>query len=244
MGSTATAIDYPAGDGVTVCKGVYYTPESIRGEKPSGRPVVLVTHAWDGLVDEIHDKARRLAELGYIAFAIDVYGNGKTETDLSKLMDTLGPYMENRALLLERMQAAVTAAKTLPGADAGRIGAIGYCFGGTAVLDLARGSNDVRAVVSFHGGLPGNGLQQSDAITARVLVLHGDDDPLVPQEQVAEFRREMKTRGADWTLVAYGNTMHGFTRPGANNPDFGNLYSPVADARSWRAMQDFFSETL
>lgn len=248
MSTIATAIDYPAGDGVTVCKGVYYTPEQLPGESPQtsagGLPVVLVTHAWDGLVAEMHDKARKLAELGYIAFAIDVYGNGKTETDLSKLMDTLGPYMENRALLLQRMQAAVAAAQTIPGADASRIGAIGYCFGGTAVLDLARGGSAVRAVVSFHGGLADNGLKQTHDITARILVLHGEDDPLVPEEQVAEFKREMKARAADWQLVAYGNTVHGFTRPGANNPDFGNLYSPLADARSWRAMQDFFRETL
>lgn len=240
MTTTATALDYPAGDGVTVCKGVYYTPVNT----VSPLAVVLVTHAWDGPVEEFHDKARKLADEGYIAFVVDVYGNGKTESDLSKLMETLGPYMDNRALLLQRMRAALEAAQSIPGADASRIGAIGYCFGGTAVLDLARGSHDVRAVVSFHGGLAGNGLEQADDISAHVLVLHGEDDPLVPAEQVAEFKAEMSARNADWQLLAYGHTVHGFTRPGANNPDFGTVYSPVADARAWRAMRDFFRETL
>ncbi len=240
MSSTATPLEYPAGDGKTVCKGVYYTPANAA----TPLPVVLVTPAWDGPVQEIHDKARKLAAEGYIALVVDVYGNGKTESDLSQLMATLGPYMDNRALLLQRMQAAFAAAKTIPGGDAGRIGAIGYCFGGTAVLDLARGCNEVRAVVSFHGGLAGNEIEQREHIGAHVLVLHGEDDPLVPPAQVADFKAEMSARNADWQLHAYGHTMHGFTRPGANNPDFGNLYSPVADARSWRAMRDFLDETL
>lgn len=242
MTSTATTLDYPADNGAILCKGVYYTPEGAAG---GPLPVVLVTHAWDGLVQEVHDKAERLAGEGYIAFAIDLYGEGKTESDSSKLMDTIGPYLEDRALLLSRMQAALAAAKSIPGGDPQRIGAMGYCFGGAAVLDLARGGGeDIRAVVSFHGMLTGNGLDQSGPIAAHVLVLHGEDDPLVPPEQVAQFKEEMKARGADWQLVAYGDTMHGFTRPGANNPDFGTVYSARVDARSWRAMLDFFAETL
>ncbi|MDZ7784788.1 MAG: dienelactone hydrolase family protein [Halioglobus sp.] len=241
MTSTATPLDYPADDGALLCKGVYYTP----GDAAGPLPVVLVTHAWDGLVEEVHDKAARLAGEGYIAFAIDLYGEGKTESDSSKLMDTIGPYLEDRALLLSRMQAALAAAKNIPGGDPARIGAMGYCFGGAAVLDLARGGGtDIGAVVSFHGMLTGNGLDQPDPVTAHVLVLHGEDDPLVPPDQVAAFKAEMKARGADWQLVAYGDTMHGFTRPGANNPDFGAVYSARADARSWRAMLDFFAETL
>lgn len=240
MTSTATPLDYPADDGATLCKGVYYTPDDGAGPLP----VVLVTHAWDGLVQEVHDKAARLAGEGYIAFAIDLYGEGKTESDSSKLMETIGPYLEDRALLLSRMQAALAAAKNIPGGDPARIGAIGYCFGGAAALDLARGDPGARAVVSFHGMLTGNGLDQRDPITAHVLVLHGEDDPLVPPEQVAQFKAEMKARRADWQLVAYGDTMHGFTRPGANNPDFGAVYNATSDARSWRAMLDFFAETL
>ncbi len=239
MASIATPIDYPAGDGETICKGVYYTPAEADGPLP----VVLVCHAWDGLLQEVHDKAQALADEGYIAFAIDVYGNGHTEDDFSRLGETLGPYLENRALLLARMRAAVAAAKTIPGADTDRMGAMGYCFGGTAVLDLARGGGeDIKGVVSFHGGLDGNDLDNPQTISARVLVLHGDADPLVPPEQVTAFKREMTEKQADWQLHAYGHTVHAFTRPAANNPDFGAVYNAAADRRSWQSMLNFFGE--
>ncbi|MCR9103902.1 MAG: dienelactone hydrolase family protein [Gammaproteobacteria bacterium] len=242
MTSTATPIDYPAGDGQTVCKGVYYTPDTAG---TALLPVVLICHAWDGLLQEVHDKAQKLAAHGFIAFAIDVYGNGKTETDFSQLEATLTPYMADRGLLLSRMQAAVAAAKTLPGADTARMGAMGYCFGGTAVLDLARaGGTDIKGVASFHGGLQGNDLEVNGPVNASVLVLHGEDDPLVPPQQVQAFKAEMNSRAADWQLVAYSNTMHAFTRPEANNPDFGAVYNARTDRRSWRAMLDFFNEVI
>ena len=164
---------------------------------------------------------------------------------MADLMTALGPYMENRAMLLERMQAAVAAAKTIPGADTGRLGAMGYCFGGTAVLDLARSNNsDVKGVVSFHGGLQGNDLSGPDKIGAKILVLHGEDDPLVPPEQVAEFKAEMTAKQADWQLHAYSHTVHAFTRPEANDPGFGAVYNADADRRSWQAMLNFFEEVL
>lgn len=240
MTSTATPIDYPAGDGVTTCKGVYYTPDEADGKLP----VVLVCHAWDGLLQEVHDKAAKLADEGCIAFAIDVYGNGHTEDDISRLGETLGPYLNDRSLLLARMNAAVAAAKTIPGADLTRMAAIGYCFGGSAVLDLARAANpDIKGVVSFHGLLSGNGLANpADDITAKILVLHGEDDPLVPAQQVADFKAEMNARNADWQLVSYSHTVHAFTRPGANSPELGALYNATADQRSWQAMLTFFDE--
>ena len=149
MTSTATTLEYPAGD--TLCKGVYYTPQGV--DTPA--PVVIVCHAWDGLNDEVREKSAKLAEAGYIAFAMDVYGGGKTMTDMADLEATLTPYMADRALLLERMQGALTAAATIPGADASRIGAMGYCFGGLAVLDLARaGGTDLKGAVSFNCCLP------------------------------------------------------------------------------------------
>ena len=237
MTSIATALDYQAGE--TLCKGVYYTPEDATGPLP----VVLVCHAWDGLIQEVRDKAAKLAEAGYIAFAIDVYGGGKTVDDFSQLQATLTPYMADRALLLQRMQAAATAAKSIPGADSSRMAAMGYCFGGLCVLDLARGGGaDIKGVVSFHGGLLPNGLDTPDRIDSKVLVLHGDDDPLVPPQEVAAFKAEMNDKKADWQVVCYGNTVHAFTRPDANNPDFGAVYSPLADRRSWQAMLNFFSE--
>ena len=237
MTSIATILEYPAGD--TVCKGVYFAPEGADGPLP----VVIVCHAWDGLNDEVRDKSARLAEAGYIAFAMDVYGGGKTLSDMADLEPTLTPYMTDRAMLLERMQGALAAAKTIPGADTSRIGAMGYCFGGLAVLDLARaGGSDVKGAVSFHGGLEGNSLDNPSTIDTKVLVLHGYDDPLVPPATVTAFKAEMTAKQADWQLVAYGHTVHAFTRPGANNPDFGSLYNAAADRRSWQAMLNFFAE--
>jgi len=239
MTSTATLLEYSAAD--ILCKGVYFTPTQADGLLP----VVLVCHAWDGLNDEVRDKAAKLADAGYIAFALDVLGEGKTMTDMADLTATLTPFFENRAMLLERIEAGVDAAKMIPGADLSRIGAMGYCFGGTAVLDLARaGSGNIKGVVSFHGGLQGNALNGPKTLSAKILVLHGEDDPLVPSEEVAAFKGEMTDKQADWQLHAYGQTVHAFTRPEANDPAFGAVYNRSADARSWQAMLNFFEEVL
>ena len=236
MGSTATALEYYDGD--VLLKGVYYRPENSTGLLP----VVLVTHAWDGLVQEIHNKARRLAEAGYIAFAIDVYGNGRTLTDMSELGDIIGPLLTDRSQLIKRMQAALVAAKTIPGADENRIGAMGYCFGGLCVLDLARGGCDVKGVVTFHGTLLPLGIDASLPIIAKVLVLHGQDDPIVPPEQLAEFQVEMDAKQVDWQVHTYSNTVHAFTRAGANDPNSGSMYNALSDQRSWQAMLNFYAE--
>ncbi|MEP4147500.1 MAG: dienelactone hydrolase family protein [Halioglobus sp.] len=227
-------------DGELSCLGEVFRPEKHEGDLP----VVLVIHAWDGLGDEVRDKASRLAAQGYIAFAIDVHGEGTLHTDFSTVQEVLGPFMADRAMLLRRLRAALAAAKTIPQADTARIGVMGYCFGGTCALDLARsGGPDIKAAVSFHGGLAGNGLEAT-RITAPVLVLHGNDDPMVPPEAVSEFQHEMSERGADWQLVSYGHTVHGFTRPEANNPDLGVMYNAMADKRSWQAMLQFLQEEL
>ncbi|NQX87470.1 MAG: dienelactone hydrolase family protein [Halioglobus sp.] len=239
MTCKAAVIEYPAGD--LTCRGEYYVAPGATG----ALPVVLVAHAWDGLNDEVRGKSKKLAHAGYLAFAIDIYGEGKTWSDTADLMRALGPYMDNRALLLARMHAAVAAAKTLPGADTSRLGAMGYCFGGTAVLDLARDTgDDIKGVVTFHGGLAGNGLDGPTTVDTKILVLHGEDDPLVPPEQVAAFKAEMNAKKADWQLNAYSNTMHAFTRPEANDRDFGTVYNASADRRSWQAMLNFFEEVL
>ncbi len=226
-------------DGLS-CRGEVFRPE----EHDNLLPVVLVVHAWDGLGDEVRDKASRLAAQGYIAFAIDVHAEGTLHTDFSTVQQVLGPFMADRAMLLRRLLAALDAAKTIEQADTERIGVMGYCFGGTCALDLARsGGPDIKAAVSFHGGLAGNGLETS-RITAPVLVLHGNDDPMVPPEVVSEFQQEMSDRGADWQLVSYGHTVHGFTRPEANSPDLGVMYNALADKRSWQAMLQFLQEVL
>jgi dienelactone hydrolase len=238
MTSTATKLEYLAGD--TLCKGEYYTP----AKKDGLLPIVLVCHAWDGLNDEVRDKSRKLADAGYIAFAVDVHGDGKVITDFAELMPTLTPYLENRALLLERMQGAFSAAKTIPGADVSRMGAMGYCFGGTAVLDLARGGDALKGVVTFHAGLDGNTLDNPKTLDTKILVLHGDDDPMVTPENVAAFKAEMNAKQVDWQLTAYSHTVHAFTRPDANDPAFGAVYNAAADRRSWQSMLNFFDEVL
>ena len=238
MTTQATTLEYL--DGGTLCKGFYYTPENVT----EPLPVVLVCPAWDGLVQEVHDKAAKLAREGYIAFAVDILGEGKTMSDMSQLEATLAPFKSDRGMLLRRLQAAVSAAKTIPEANFTRMAAIGYCFGGMCVLDLARsGSADIKAVAAFHGALVGNDLADG-AIHAHVLVLHGHDDPLVPPQQVSDFQQEMTRRQADWQLVSYGHTVHAFTRPGANMPQVGAVYNASADQRSWRAMRDFLAEVL
>ena len=239
MSCDTHTIEYPAGD--MTCRGEYYVPKDADGPLP----VVLVVHAWDGLNDEVRDKAHRLAHEGYIAFAVDIHGNGKTYEDHAELEAALTPYMLDRGMLVERIRGAAAAAKTIPGADTARIGAMGYCFGGMAVLDLARdGSDGVNAIVSFHGGLDGNTLDNPDTMSASILVLHGEDDPMVPPETVARFKQEMTDKKADWQLVSYGHTVHAFTRPAANDPAFGAVYNASADKRSWQAMLNFFAETL
>ncbi len=239
MSDTGTTLEYRAGD--TTCIGEYYAPANAGGPLP----VIVVVHAWDGLNDEVRGKCRRLAQEGYIAFAADIHGNGKVFTDFAELQSALGPYFADRAMLLERVAGAVEAARTIPGVDASRIGAMGYCFGGMTVLDIVRaGGLGVAGVVSFHGSLDGHNLNKPAGTDCKVLVLHGEDDPLVPPETVAAFKAEMNALHADWQLHAYGGTVHAFTRPGANNPDFGTVYNEAADRRSWQAMRNFFDEVL
>jgi dienelactone hydrolase len=239
MTTTVTPLDYRAGD--TLCKGVYYAPAHASGPLP----VVLVCHAWDGLNDEVRNKAMKLAAAGYIAFAIDVHGGGKVFTDRAELVPTLSHYYNDRGMLLERMRGALAAAHTIPGADASRIGAMGYCFGGMAVLDLARSDPaELKAVVTFHGSLQGNTLANPATLNSKLLILHGDEDPLVPPEQVAAFKAEMNAKRVDWQLHAYSHTVHAFTRPAANDAAIGTVYNAVADRRSWQAMLNFFEEVL
>jgi dienelactone hydrolase len=240
MSTTESAMEWKDGD--TTCRGFYYTPIDRAGDLP----VILMCPAWDGIGEEIKEKADRLAtEGGYITVILDVLGEGQFKTDFAELEATLTPFMTDRAMLLRRLEAGLAAAKNIPNADTKRMAIMGYCFGGTCALDLARSSNkSIKAVLSFHGGLAGNGLEQEEPITAPVLVMHGHDDPMVPPEQVRAFQDEMTGRLADWQLHAYGHTVHAFTRPDANNPAVGAVYSQAADRRSWQSMLDFLDQEL
>ena len=208
----------------------------------SARPGVLVSHAWGGRGDFEDGKARKLAELGYVGFAIDVYGKGKRGQSPEENAALMQPLLEDRPALQRRLLAAVETLRQQPEVDGDKIGAIGFCFGGLCVLDLARSGADIAGVVSFHGLFNAPGNTVGNTIRAKVLALHGWDDPMATPEQAVALAEELTSMGADWQLHGYGNTMHAFTNPEANAPGSGTVYSPVADARSWNAMTNFLSE--
>jgi dienelactone hydrolase len=214
-----------------------------RDELSSLRPGVLIVHQWMGLGDYEKGRARQLAELGYVALAADIYGKGVRPSDAPSAAAEAGKYRSDRALLRARVQAGLEALKGVLYVDPARIAAIGYCFGGGAVLELARSGAQLNGVVSFHGNLDTPNPAGPGGIRAKVLALHGADDPHVTQDVVQAFIAEMKTAQADWQLVEYGGAVHAFTDPSAgNDPSKGAAYNASADQRSWQAMLDFLNE--
>jgi len=206
------------------------------------RPAVLISHTWAGRDDFVAGKAKKLALSGYVGFAVDMYGKDVLGSSVEENAKLMQPFMDNRQMLQKRMQAALYAVKLLPWVDDSKIAAIGFCFGGLCSLDLARTEADLKGVVSFHGLLGAPGNTQGNAIKAKILALHGHDDPLATVDQVIAFEQEMTKAGADWQLHAYGNTGHAFTNPVANDPERGMVYRPDADRRSWLAMENFLTE--
>lgn len=230
-------IEYREGD--TILEGVLVLDAAVAGP----RPAVLIAHQWKGLGDYERRRAEMLARLGYVAFAIDVYGKGVRVDNARDASALAGKYKSDRALLRARVRAGLEALKREAKVDPARIGAIGYCFGGTTVLELARSGAEVAGVVSFHGGLGTADSAAAGRIRARVLVLHGADDPFVPAAEVAAFQEEMRAGKADWQLVSYGGAVHSFTDWGAGSDHSrGAAYNEKADQRSWEAMRAFFSE--
>jgi len=208
------------------------------------RPGVMISHAWGGRGEFECDKARMLAELGYCGFALDLYGKGVLGSGVEENSRLMKPFVEDRAMLQARLSAALAAFGAQSEVDSQRIAAIGFCFGGLCVLDLARIGAPVRGVVSLHGlfGPPGN--TAGNKISAKVLALHGHDDPMVPVDMVNALEQELTDAGADWQIHAYGNTMHAFTNPQANDPAHGTVYNPVAARRAWVVTKDFLDEVL
>lgn len=212
--------------------------DAIEGQRPG----VMISHAWAGRSNIENGKAEALAELGYVGFAIDNFGKGVLGTSKEENSSLIQPFLEDRELLQSRMQNALEVLKDLDEVDPARVAAIGFCFGGLSVLDLARTGADINGVVSFHGlfGQPGN--TAGNTIRAKVLALHGWDDPMVTPDQVVALGEELTGMGADWQIHGYGNTVHAFSNPEADDPDFGTVYSPDADRRSWISMRNFLSE--
>ncbi len=233
MSVTTRIVDYEQG-GQTY-EGFLAMPEGT----PKG--VVLVAHAWGGQSAFEQDKAKLVAEWGYAGFAIDVFGKGKRGETNEECEALMTPLASNRVELQSRLAEALSVAKKESGSD--NAAAIGFCFGGLSVLDMARTNMALKGVVSFHGlfGAPGN---TADQITPKVLALHGWEDPMATPDDVMDFSKEMTSAKADWQLHAYGSTMHAFTNPHADNPDFGTVYDAGADRRSFAACQDFLAEVL
>lgn len=213
--------------------------------RPGKRPGVLVAPEGGGLVDLTKSIARRLAEAGYVAFAMDYYGDGQPLSDLSEAMPRIMAFMADPTGIRARAGAALKVLMEQPQTDPDRLAAIGYCFGGTTVLELARSGADLKAVVGFHSGLGTARPQDAKDIRGKVLTCIGALDPIIPPDQRQAFEKEMADGGVDWRMNLYGGAGHSFT-----NPDVGAMgrpgfeYHAETDRRSWRAMLDLFDETL
>lgn len=212
-------------------------------ESDAPKPLVLVAHDWSGRREFACRAAERAAELGYVGFALDMYGKGVfgRDGDAEGNAALMAPFVEDRELLRRRVRAALAAGRGLPEVDSSRTAAMGFCFGGMCALELARSGADVLGVVSIHGILAPGGAPAAD-IRAKVLCLHGHDDPMVPPEQVLAFEKEMTRAGADWQVHVYGGVMHAFTNPAAADPGFGTVYSETAERRAYRTLAGFLDE--
>lgn len=208
------------------------------------RPGVLVAHAFSGQSGFERARAEKLAEMGYAAMAIDMYGDGYLATEREEAKKLMNALNADRQLLSERINSAHQALKDLPLVDPSRTAGIGFCFGGKCMLDLARSGADICGVASFHGIFDPPAHADNSPISSKVLVLHGWDDPLATPAQTVELTEELTRRQADWQLVAYGHTGHAFTNPKANMPEKGLLYNELVDGRSWLAMENFLAEVL
>lgn len=231
-------VDYKAGD--TQLKG-YLVWDDSKGVK---QPGVLVVHEWWGLNDYARQRAKMLAALGYTALAVDMYGDGKSTEHPSEAAEFMNSVINNADLGRQRFLAAKQFLEQQPGVDPGKIAAIGYCFGGATLLNMARIGMDLAAVVSFHGNLATQTPAQSGKVTSKILALNGEDDNFVSQESIAAFKQEMTQAGADYQFINYPGAKHGFSNPDADRLGKANnlaiAYNAEADRLSWLAMQQLF----
>lgn len=233
-------VDYKDGD--TQLSGYLAFDTKFKGPRPG----VIVVHEWMGLDAYTKKRADMLAALGYVAFAADIYGKGVFPKEMNEAAKISGDWKANPLQLRQRVKAALDTLATQKGVNPKKLAAIGYCFGGTTVLELARSGSDLQGVVSFHGGLSSKEeVKGPGVIKTKILVLNGADDPFVKRDEVAEFIEEMQKSKADWQLVDYGGAVHKFSNwEAGNDPSKGFAYDAAADKRSWQAMQDFFKEVL
>src|SRR5574341_2046066 len=221
-------VEYKHGE--TLLEGYRAYDDSIQGKRPG----VLVVHEWRGLNDYARRRAEQLAELGYIAFALDMYGKGLYAKDHEEAGKLSGVYRSDRALMRDRARAGLEVLKNHSLTDQARLAAIGYWFGGTTVLELARAGENLLGVVSFHGGLSNPKPEDSKNIKGRILVLHGADDKFISPDEISAFQEEMRKANVDWQMIFYGGAVHSFTVPEAGtDPSKGMAYNEKADERSW-----------
>lgn len=228
-------VEYKAGD--VVCEGWQAYDDAVAGK----RPAVLVVHQWTGVSDNEKMRAKMLAELGYNVLVADVYGKGIRPQPPESGKEA-GKYKADRGLLRQRVNAALSVLSKDARSDTSKIACIGYCFGGTAAIELGRSGAAIKGIVSFHGSLDSPTPADGKNIKAKVLVLHGADDPFVPAKDMAAFEQEMKDSGVDYKLVEYPGAVHAFTQVGAGNDNSkGAAYNEAADKASWEEMKAFFS---
>ena len=231
-------VEYSQGN--TVLEGYLAYEDSLKGKRPG----VLVIHEWTGINSYIKERTEQLASLGYVAFAADIYGKGVRPATPELAGKEAAKYRgKDRTLIRARAAAGLEVLAGNPLVDTDRLAVIGYCFGGTAALELARSGAKLQGTVSFHGGLDTPNPADALNIRGKVLALHGADDPHVPPDQVAAFQQEMRLAKVDWEMNYYGGAVHSFTNPDSgNDPSKGVAYNAAADRRSWEAMKQFFAE--
>jgi dienelactone hydrolase len=230
-------IEYKHGD--LVLEGFLAYPS----DTSQKRPGVLVVHEWWGHNDYARMRAKQLAEMGYVAFALDMYGKDIITDNPEKAGEFAGQFYQDRQLMRDRAAAGLEVLKSQEFTDSDKLAAIGFCFGGTTALELARSGADIEGVVSFHGGLNTPNPGDAKNIKASILVLHGADDPYVKTEEVLAFQDEMRQAGIDWQMHYYSGAVHSFTNPAAGNDNStGAAYNEKAAKRAWKDMQVFFKE--
>ena len=234
---TTKFVDYRHGD--TELTGYLAYDDSVKGLRPG----ILVVHDWMGEGKFDRDVCRKLASLGYVAFAADIYGKGVRPKNRQEAGEQAGIYRSDRHLMRARARSGLDVLLAQEGVDRRKVAVMGYCFGGGVSLELARSGAPLAGVISFHGNLDTPDPADGKNIKGSVLVLHGADDPSVPPAQVNAFMEEIHAAGTDWQMVHYGNAVHAFTNPAAGNDNSrGAAYNEKADKRSWKAMVSFFEE--
>jgi dienelactone hydrolase len=225
-------------DGDTVLEGFVAWNETKKNA-----PGVLIVHQWTGLTEYEQGRAKQLAELGYVAFALDIYGKGIRPSAMPDAAKESSKYKADRTLYRRRLNLGLEQLKKSPHVNPSQTAAIGYCFGGTGVLELARSGAQVNGVVSFHGGLDSPSPDDGKRIKTKILICHGADDPFVPESDIQAMRKEFSDADVDWQMISYSEAVHSFTQPMAGSDKTrGAAYQEKADKRSWKAMLSFFAE--